>query len=679
MGTTEGAAEGSADEDSGGATSTGNGDGSSGSDTGGGPSGGSLEPEVACQPAGDACAELEVDAGIYASYRKDYFFSDDQYLEYTDAPVDGGRFQIATIAQATGTVTGVFIDGVDAEVIYQENPEQTPPFEWFHVWPRDAVAGEPIWVNFHSRDPKWDGSSTGQLLVQTDGGAAIDGTFEVQNSDVLLTYVTTSDDRSSLIIHAKNTGSETRTLSSLMVGGADVLAGDIACVPERELAAGDAVVWTVPLCEALELGAAWTVTARFDDESEAVGAGRVMRPRYPIEAWNNSGECPFPSGKVDNYQKMIVEGGIDTIYTHPGICSADRCDCDPVRLVGEEIAQTEGLWTFVTSDMVGNGFSDFASTEGIAAVSTGDESDGEIYHDETGVPNPARKAASSLRSWLRYPELPTFNGGKTNGHIGAFAGMADVQGMDLYIAACAPHITDFGNHPPVRAAYDYLINTRKNHMPLPTWLYAQGLSPAWNENVGDNELHIQPDPQEILVQGISVIAAGAKGFMWFQANQEEADHRPERWEAIRQVNAMVRGVRDRLRVGDVTGLATSGDPVLVEAVRTLDSIVVPVISLETTDGPDDVKCLLILDENAAPHWIFADTSASVSVEVPADLAMQDVFEVTPEGVVDVPEGYSVEGRTVRFDALALSNEMPVRLLVLAADESVRDDVAAAMP
>ena len=34
---------------------------------------------------------------------------------------------------------------------------------------------------------------------------------------------------------------------------------------------------------------------------------------------------------------------------------------------------------------------------------------------------------------LDYPEIPTYQGAKTNGHIGAYSGITDVQGMDAYV------------------------------------------------------------------------------------------------------------------------------------------------------------------------------------------------------------------------------------------------------
>ena len=98
-------------------------------------------------------------------------------------------------------------------------------------------------------------------------------------------------------------------------------------------------------------------------------------------------------------------------------------------------------------------YPDTLDTTGIAAFSTGDESDGELYEDDPespdyGASKPAIKARESRTLWERFPQVPTFNGGMTNGHVGAFAGMSDIQGMDVYIGACAPHITQWGEHPP---------------------------------------------------------------------------------------------------------------------------------------------------------------------------------------------------------------------------------------
>jgi hypothetical protein len=295
-----------------------------------------------------------------------------------------------------------------------------------------------------------------------------------------------------------------------------------------------------------------------------------------------------------------------------------------------------------------------------------------------------------------YPEVPVYNGAKTNKNIGSFAGSCDVQGIDLYVAACAPHITRWGVHPPLRAAYDYLHNARNNHMPLPTWMYAQGLHTGWNKTavIGGTTIHVQPDPQEILVQSFSVLAAGGKGLMWFQVNQNEAEYRPARWAAIAESNWLFRGVRPFLREGDITAGARcddtpddwSDDPAIVDLIRSRRALVIPVINITSTRAPTDIGCgAAFLFELTVPHWVLGTITPDISLQIPDDFGVAEMFEVAVDGDVfdpasrvvrDLDMPFRVEGRTITLEGVALSNEAPARLFVMAADDAVRSDVLA---
>ncbi|MEO1520194.1 MAG: calcium-binding protein [Cyanobacteria bacterium J06633_2] len=620
----------------------------------------------------------QLDTEIFATYRKDFFFPNEVYDEDTPEPLTGGRVQIAAIAQSTGRVNDVVIDGIERRVIYEKNPNQTPPFEWVHVWPPRARKGEPIWVNFHSNDPKWDQLTQASIRVETRNGSAIDGTFAIQQTPVPLTYVTTTDDYSQLLIHAQNTDAVGHTIKHLWVNGTDVLASPSAHVsPIQQTIAPDShALWEIALPAPTAPGEAWTVVVEYDNAPAAVGTGRVVPEFFPIMAWNNTSERPFPSGNTENYLN-VREAGIDTIFVNNGTCRNQACD--PYQLINEELANTEGFGAFINySPFVdpASNVPDFTDTSGIVAVMTGDESDDTLYDDDTGVPIPALKALDSRRSWLRYPELPTFNGGKTNKLIGSFAGMTDIQGIDFYTAAGAPHITAFGEHPPLRATFDYLRNTRNNHMPLTTWMYTQGLSPAWNRDpiFGGDKISFQPDPQEILVQGMMAIAAGAKGLAWFQINQNEAKKAPERWEAIADLNSMVRAVRPWLREGDVTGQANSDEDTLVELIQAPDALVIPIVSLDTKTEPTDIGFILAQSEDAIPRWTFDESAPDISVTIPPGFNVADAFEVQPEGVSDIP--VTLSGQTALFEDVELDNEQPVRLLVLAENADARDEVMA---
>jgi hypothetical protein len=621
----------------------------------------------ACPKPSDACAAAPTDTVLRATYRKDVYLP--QYAEAgTTEPTTGGRFHVAGLAAASGDVTEIKINGMTTADALAKGK-----LDWFQIWPRKVVAGEPLWVAFHSRDAAWDAASTGKLEVTTQGGKAIDGTFPVAKALVPLTYVTTTSDRATTVIHARNLDKAPHTLTSLFVDGRDVLASGAVCVPNLTVAPGEAVMWTVPRCAPLEPGSAWTVTAVFDGASTSVGVGRVLPPRFPIEAWTKSADCAFPGENDTSFQRH-VDAGFDANFVRAKFNNG--CNMSGAKMVNTGLTGTgyQGLIT----DVLGlpNPATALTNLDNVLGLFTGDEVDGELV--EGGQSKPELQAIESRTLWEHYPTRPTYQGGKTNRHIGIFAGATDIQGMDFYVAACAPHITPFGNHPPLRAAFDYLRNTRNNHMPLPTWLYAQGLSDVWNKSTF-GLVHVQPDPQEIDVQAISVIAAGGKGLMWFQTELAEADHAPKRWQAIARANRTFRAVREELRVGDVTGRAKAKGQAIVEAVRGREAIVVPVINLAVQTAPTDIGCAgAFLNEAVVPHWILKAQKLDVAVDVPADFGVDDVFEVVDGTIVDVPSGMlSVAGRTVTLGAVTVDNAKPTRVFVLAANPSVRTAMAAA--
>lgn len=647
-----------------------------------------VPPAAVCTPSADPCAATPV-PGVWASYRKDFYYPSSRYAEDGAAPVDGGRFHVAAVSAVTGEVTDVRINGRPADELLGE-----PTLEWWHVWPERVTAGEPVWLAFHSRDPAWDApGATGTFEIATTAGVAAAGTFSAAATPVPLTYVTTDEEYGTLLIHLRNADVVPHALARLLVNGRDVT--DAACIPQETLAPGAAALWTVPLCVAAEPGAAWTVVAEFADAPAAVGVGRVVRPFFPFESWPNTDECPFPTVN-DEYYRRHQAAGLDTTFFYVGGGSA--CGgYDPLRIVNEVAPATPEFHVLLADDFLRLPDPERALTDTsrVAGFMTGDESDGEVYGDD-GVPNPSRKAAEARRLWRMYPEVPVYNGAKTNKNVGSFAGMCDIQGIDFYVAACAPHITRWGTHPPIRGAYDYLVNARNNHMPLPTWMYAQGLHQGWNKTalIGGATIHVQPDRQEILVQALSVVAAGGKGLMWFQVNQEEAEYRPARWAAIAEANWLLRGVRPFLREGDITGLARADatpeewadDPAIVDLVRARRALVVPIVNITVAAAPTDVSCgASFLSEATVPHWVLADAAPDVVLDIPDDFGVVDLFEVAVEGDVfdpasrvarDVDFPVRVAGRSVTLEGVALSNARPVRLIVLAADEAVRGEVLA---
>jgi hypothetical protein len=630
---------------------------------------------------GDACSPGAALSGIHATYRKDHYLPESSYNEQGDLPLDGGRFHLAAVAAVGGDVVDVRINGTSVTDLLVE-----PLLEWYHVWPDPVVAGEPVWVAFHSRNPDWDSATQGQIAVETTAGLAVDGPFPVQETLVPLTYVTVTEDLGTMLLHLRNTDTVSHTISRIALNGREVI-GAGACLADALIGPGEPRLVTVPRCDLVEPGEAWTVVVGFTDAPASVGVGRVLRPHFPVESWPKGGDCPLPGGNETAFDRHVA-AGFDTTYMYWG---AGGCGYSPADLVNATLPALGDQHV-----LVGDDFLHFPSPEtlitdpsAVAGFLTGDESDGQVYVG--GVPQAEIKAADARRLWSMYPELTVYNGAKTNKNVGAFAGMADVQGHDFYVAACAPHITVWGTHPPIRGAHDYLHNARLNHMPGTTWFYAQGLHSGWNKSGVLGTVHVQPDPQEILLQAFSVLTAGGKGIMWFQTELAEADHAPPRWQAISDANWMIRAVRSFVREGDLTGGAASDADTLVELIRSRRALIVPIVNLKATSSPTDAGCgAAFLTESLVPHWILEERDVDVALTVPRDFGVLEVFEVGPSSSVDLAWGSVVNGRTLTLQGVPLGNGQAspgagrptVRLVVLAADAQVRveiDAILAAAP
>ena len=631
-----------------------------------------LDPAIECRPTPALCLSPN-DSNVYAMLRKDASLDERIYPEYTEPPTDGGRVQFAGVATVSGRVRRIEVDDRDLEV---EVSAQNPSIEWYHVWPEEVVAGQPIWLRLHSRSNAWDEGTRHKVSIQTDAGEALAGAFTLTTSTIPITYVTTADDGTKLLLHAQNRGPSEARIRSVTVNGV-LYDATVTCGLSEPIAPGASVQAVIELCEPLKPGSAWTVVLDDGSDRPSVGAGRVVPEFFPIEAWPVSDDCPVPSAEADSAAlTQHLEAGFDTFYLYWNSRCASRTPevlntVAPARddyrvLIGDD---------YLTSPDAGSGLTDLTRAAGFLI---GDEVDGEVY-DSDGLSLPNQKAREARQLWSLHPTLPVYNGAKTHGHVGTFAGIADIQGIDYYIAACAPHITADGAPIQLLGAYDFLRNTRENMMPLPTWQYAQGLHSGWNLRRDTEVFRRQPAPQEVIFQAFSAMAAGAKGLMWFQTSLEEAAAAPASWEAIGASNRAFRAVRRLLREGDLSDQATvrSGEA-LVQTITGRSGIVLPVMNLRTTSEVTDALCLRnALFPNEVPHWTFGETEARVSVALSPEQRLTDLFEVGLDGQVRDVDWYTdAASRTVIIQSIPLSNEAPARLFVLAGERALRRDVEA---
>ncbi len=295
---------------------------------------------------------------------------------------------------------------------------------------------------------------------------------------------------------------------------------------------------------------------------------------------------------------------------------------------------------------------------------TGDEADVRI--DTV----PSEKAVRTRDSWRRRPEVATYLGGSRHRHNGAFAGVADIQGMDIYPAACPPYITD--TFPLLRSSYDYAVAVRQNHAPWPTWIYTQGFSSAWRTEGGWVRA---PNDTEAELLAMSVVAAASKGLMYFQTNLGHAERYPDTWARIGATNRGIRAIRELLVAGDAIGAQVEGGEVAAQAIASSRAVVVTALNFEVEQPIDLARC--ILEEN--PHWVLAGTEATLRFDLPADSGVVDVFELRLDEVVDpVVQPRVDESGTIALPWVPLSDDVPTRTFVFAADDQVRAEVEAVL-
>jgi hypothetical protein len=614
-----------------------------------------LPPKAVCAPSGGACAAPS--GALFASYRKDFFYPYSLYPEAKIPDPVGGRAQVVATAAVTGKVTGLSLRGEDAEALLQKEK-----LDWYHVYPHDAVAGQPVWIAFHSRDVTFADSDV-DVAVHTQNGDAVSGVFHAAKPGVRISYVVPDEARDELTIFVQNRDAAAHTMKELFVNGAPVTTA--ACIPQSKLAPGATALWTVPLCSPLARGGAWTVAITFEDAPPAVAAGRAITTHFPIEYWPRSHECAFPSSDsmTEAAWKEIRSRGFDTMFLQ-----VDWSKC-PAPISPDDFLAQLGPEDFHA--MLGSGEPKTHNDDPrVLAVMIADEPDKDYGDPADPTSGPKGLAKQAEAFWDGEPAVATFVGGSRHRYSGAYDGVADIAGMDIYAAGCAPHITDVGAYPPLRAPYDYAVAVRENHMPLPAWIYAQ----AFNTSSNSATLDRQASPAEARVQAYGVIAAGAKGLMYFQLILEEAHKNPQNeatWAELGDVNKEIGAVRRFLSEGDPTGAVRvlQGNDLIVEAIRSQRAFVVPVISTSTCSGPTDADCFL----NHDVHWAFRETFASIAIDVPDDFPVVEAFEVSHAGVA--PLKGTLNGRSVEVHGIALGPDRPTRLFVLAADASVKTEVA----
>lgn len=544
---------------------------------------------------------LNLACGAISNFRRDNWLDEKQYPEGLWAPVpkEGGRLQFISTVEKNLVLSnplkvdfGSFSVTLDPDMYEDQFPMDG--FDWARV-SYNPVSGS-LMTSMHVHTDKLLGEISQIRISDANNQVISDEKVTVPESspDLQVTYGTSTNGFTKLVVHIHNYGKDDQTIDKL-----DINSGFIVSSESIKLADGEHIVREFDMTDLqMKENSLWTV----EINGEAGYGGRLIKEFFPIEDWPKSSQCPYPvdGANEDNFKKLQDTLHVNTHF-YKSACDADDKD------VYEAAAKSDGSWYVFPSESKWTeepGKVPDTAYKGIAAAFVGDESDGSLEY--------------TLEVWNRVltaqrnynDTYATYCGGHSNHLNGAFSGIADIQGMDFYVGACAPHVTEWTSTMRIQGAFDYLRNARENHKPLPTWLYSQGFcSDCWSvENLNSGEL---------LVQLASVLAAGGKGLMLFQSDLELYDSNS--WNSASNFLSSVSYMGEWLRVADPEGArfttdASSNSDAIVEVLRALTGLLLVVISTKAS-GYNDKTCVV-----SGKHWTFEEqTISKTSIELPSDL------------------------------------------------------------
>jgi hypothetical protein len=406
-----------------------------------------------------------------------------------------------------------------------------------------------------------------------DGTTLISGTVAPVAPPLVLSYVTTLAGGTTAVLHLHASPELTKpaALQRILFDGQLVDTGKLVV-----LGPGGHAVFVTDLPAPKAHGEVWTAVL-FTDASGAAGAaygGRILPERYPVQTWPHTEDCPLPQPNVSNPNATELRDiGIDSIFQGFGRFAQK---CAPPGLNKSQaavayVSTLEGVaadgWWHVMLDGENAGqwknnalLSPGTRAEVVDGILIGDEVDGSGIKAKNLRP----KLNLSLENIRATPDLLTYQGSATNAFVGAFAGIADIQGSDAYAAACAP---SQANRVSLQYPYQYLRNARDNHIPGTFWGYSQLFNgPDGSSHVGaadtsslsgsrvrsESGWNYEPNPNELVCQIAQTVLAGSKALMLFQTEHSQLS--THNMSLVRQTIRSMRTVSEVIRTGDIGGV-----------------------------------------------------------------------------------------------------------------------------
>lgn len=527
-------------------------------------------------------------------------------------------------------------------------------------WARFDVAPDNrlVFLSLHSNNSEIF-TAGNDVTLEVYGGSGtivLNATFALPSPPPLfISYITTTNNGTTLIAHIQSSSSSAPTITSIFVNSINVT--NRVCLPSpASIPQGDSHILAVPLCASAKTGDVMSLVLMLSDGSHASAAVRRVKETMHVSVWPKQSTCPLPK-LDDDTANTLLGNGIDAAYVYPHTavkaCGSKQSTQDYIN----NVLSTTDFYVMISDDFL-HGHSSTAmgelnDTSHVFALMIADEDDTPKY--PTSDLQQKLSIALSARASLR--DVPSFQGGATNRNAGTYAGIADFQGVDAYVASCAPHFFNFFEKTLLRMPYDYALNTRANHLPLPSLVYSQFLDDTWKS---------VPEAPELIAQIAFTVAAGSKGLLLFQDGIAEFKHDPSTFEQAGGVLKSIRAAGPAIMSGDVGGVRFEyddhGGKVLVAVVRSLKCYLVVAVNLNA-DGYNGQLCNVDL----AQHWKFHDQAVGdVIISIAPDAAVSSVKELIDGAKKDASASSDASARTVTIHNVQFVAAMPARFFVLEA-------------
>eukprot|EP00912_Choanoflagellata_sp_UC4_P000356 UC4_evm2s219 len=533
------------------------------------------------------------------------------------APINGRRVHIIasptkgkTLPNADDELGSVMVGGEECLHLDTSSSADISRLHWCRAHVNANT--QQLWVSFHT-DNRTFLSAVGSSNIKaadSNGTVLVDSGISGTLSESLVTvsHVAAFGGGSSLVVHVHSNSKSATRISSLQINGIKIPQAAGMSLPPQ----GHAVfVASAPSTT----GSVWTAVLGMESASGTSFSGfggRVVVERFPIEAWPTSTDCVSAN---DTNAATIRKLGVDSVFVSGGGWLR-KCGTNITALISN-LANASGGWFHVFLDGEGDGeialnslLSHETRKASVDAVLIGDEVDGGITADKL-----RSKLGSSLANIRSAPDVIVYQGSATHAFVGAFAGIADVQGSDAYAAACAPTQLPVVKKLPVTYPYEYLRNARDNTVPQHMWGYSQlyNGNNKMSENIDLTEnlgWPYQPEPAELCAQIAMTVASGSKGLMLFQTEQALLVKEPV--SAVAKTISSVRSVSEIARLGDIEGVrfTSSSNDALIETILAPNHLLVVVINI-AAKGYSNLLCHTDLDK----HWKFSSPTISIKLHL----------------------------------------------------------------